>query len=120
MQCFLYLTSGTVSACGQGEASVAFVQEFALGSRIKVTNLEQAVPTWLHTVTACVTPCRGLPREQVPELRFDEDDEEILFDTGTIPIGGGTATIDTAGFSAGLYEYFCTLHPWMRGAFTLA
>jgi len=49
-----------------------------------------------------------------------ESDVAGLFAVGPIGIGAQTTvTFSTAALAPGSYGYHCSLHPWMRGTFTV-
>lgn len=104
-----FLPSGTFTSLRATPAQVLWTQQVARGEVILVKNMEPTFPSYQHTVTACVSPCRSLPPDQTPAA-------SDAFDTGVIAYAGGEARIDTAPLGPGLYEYFCRPHPWMRGA----
>lgn len=115
-----YVPSGTFTTFRATGAQVLWVQQVQRGDVITVTNLEPTFPTYQHTVTACEAGCRALPIRDTPNVRTKDDGETPLFDTGVIAYAGDKDTIDTKDLAPGLFEYFCTLHPWMRGAFAVA
>lgn len=70
--------------------------EVTAGDVISVVNRDNAV----HTATSGTGP--------------SDPESASLFDTSIIDIGG-TAEIDTTGFAAGTYDYYCIVHPYMTG-----
>jgi plastocyanin len=70
--------------------------EVTAGDVINVVNRDN-VP---HTVTSGTGP--------------SDPESASLFDTSIID-GGASGEIDTAGFSAGEYDYYCIVHPYMIG-----
>jgi plastocyanin len=70
-----------------------------------------------HTVTSCKAPCNGLTGVAYP-LAGGQN----RFDSGQLAMGGvPTANRITWGtptyLKQGTYNYFCRVHPFMRGAF---
>jgi plastocyanin len=71
-----------------------------------------------HTVTSCKSPCNGLTGVAFPLA----DDGPMTFDSGQLALGGQpTANRETwatpTTLRQGTYNYFCRVHPFMRGAF---
>lgn len=71
------------------------IAQVPLGNIIEWTNDDNT----LHTVTSIV-------------------DADYTFDSGMIN-PGESYQIDTSVLSAGTYEYFCLVHPWMTASFVL-
>lgn len=71
------------------------VAQVPLGNIIEWTNNDNT----MHTVTSIV-------------------DADYTFDSGMIN-PGESYQIDTSVLSAGTYEYFCLVHPWMTASFVL-
>jgi plastocyanin len=73
-----------------------------------------------HTVTSCPWPCNGpyVANYPQPDGRFDSGAMGNLdvLDGGGVPPRHPTWDTPTT-LPAGLYSYYCRLHPWMRGAF---
>ena len=71
-----------------------------------------------HTVTSCKAPCNGLTGVAFPLA----DDGPTAFDSGQLAMGG-EPTANRVTWSTpttlkqGTYNYFCRVHPFMRGAF---
>lgn len=70
--------------------------EVKAGDVIRVVN-QDTVP---HTATSGTGP--------------SDSESGSLFDTSIIDVGG-TAEIDTTGFDAGTYDFYCIVHPYMTG-----
>jgi plastocyanin len=73
-----------------------------------------------HTVTSCKAPCNGLTGVAFPLA----DDGPTAFDAGQLALPGtGVPTVGRDLWSTptslkqGTYNYFCRVHPFMRGAF---
>ena len=82
------------------------------------TEADQGNGIW-HTITACKEPCN-----QETGIAYPLADGSIDFDSGQL----GTSGPPTAGrddwktptdLPVGTYTYFCRVHPFMRGAFTV-
>lgn len=108
-----YLPSGTVTTFRETETIVLWTIEVRRGDVVLVRNLDPLIPSFQHTVTSCVSPCRTLAPDTIPT-------QSGAFDTGVIPHTGGGASFDTASLTPGTYEFFCKPHPWMRGAIAVA
>jgi plastocyanin len=88
------------------------------GHTLTFTNLDAniGVGIW-HSITACKAPC-----DQTTGVAFPLADGDIQFDSGQLGTAG-PPTADRltwttpATLPAGLYTYFCRIHPFMRGAF---
>ncbi len=71
-----------------------------------------------HTITSCKAPCNGLTGVAFPLA----DDGPFSFDSGQLALGG-VPTVDRETWATptslkqGTYNYFCRVHPFMRGAF---
>lgn len=102
---FQYLPSGSVNA-NPTDTTAPFLVDYPTvqGDSITFTNAD----THPHTVTACLAPCTALHPER--SAAFD----------GDIPQLGDQFTIDTSRLPAGKYHYFCEMHPWMRGSFSVS
>jgi plastocyanin len=72
-----------------------------------------------HTITSCRAPCNATTGVAYPLA-----DGDIAFDSGELGIAGpptaGRVDWQTpADLAPGLYTYFCRIHPFMRGAFSV-
>ena len=70
-----------------------------------------------HTVTSCRAPCNGLTGVAYPLAGGP-----VTFDSGQLALGGAPTanrvSWDTpTNLGPGTYNYFCRVHPFMRGAF---
>ncbi len=91
----------------------------ATGQRLTFRNAD-AGRTIFHTITACRAPCN-----RSTGVAYPLADAPVQFDSGELGFGpaGFTAAAnrDTwatpASLGAGTYNYFCRVHPFMRGAF---
>lgn len=102
---FQYLPSGSVNA-NPTDTTAPFLVDYPTtqGDSITFTSAD----THPHTVTACVAPCTAFHPQRAAS--FD----------GDIPQIGDQFTINTGRLAPGKYHYFCEMHPWMRGSFTVA
>lgn len=102
---FQYLPSGSVNA-NPTAPTAPYLADYPVtqGDSITFTNAD----THPHTVTACIAPCTELHSK--PSGAFD----------GDIPQLGDQYTIDTSVLAPGRYQYFCEMHPWMKGSFVVA
>jgi plastocyanin len=95
------------------------------GQSITFTNLDSTAATSLqdaayHTITACKAPCN-----RSTGIAYPVADGPVQFDSRELGFGprGLTPASNTNTWStpknlrAGLYNYFCRIHPFMRGAF---
>ncbi|MHB1262485.1 MAG: cupredoxin domain-containing protein [Thermoplasmatota archaeon] len=125
---FLY-TPGDRALSGQAGLPVQVTK----GSDLMFINDDVALGGVRHTVTSCEWPCNGRYVANYPN-------PDGIFDSGkmgnTDPIDGGGVvtsggplfgaglsedtspvwTLDTSDLDAGLYAYYCRIHPWMRGS----
>ena len=92
------------------------------GDPISFYNFDAAAQIF-HTVTACAAPCNGPTGISYPLANGPIDFDSLELGYG---ITGLTAasnrwdfTIDTTPFPPGEYDYFCRIHPFMRGAFAV-
>lgn len=58
------------------------------------------------------------PHTVTSGVDFDDPAMGVAFDSGPIN-GGKTFALDTSKLDPGEYSYFCTLHPYMQGKFTV-
>jgi plastocyanin len=88
------------------------------GGSITFENLDAPLGNGIwHTITACKAPCN-----QGTGIAFPLADGSIDFDSGQLGVAGpptaGRLTWTTpADLPAGVYTYFCRIHPFMRGGF---
>ena len=70
-----------------------------------------------HTVTSCKAPCNGLTGVAYPLAgganRFDSGQLAL----GGVPTANRVSWSTPTTLAAGTYNYFCRVHPFMRGAF---
>jgi plastocyanin len=74
----------------------------------------------LHSITSCRAPCN-----RTTGIAYPLADGPVRFDSGNLGFGpaGATAAAQRATWRtpkrlrAGLYTYFCRVHPFMRGSF---
>jgi hypothetical protein len=79
--------------------------------------------TIYHTITSCRSPCN-----RTTGIAYPVADGPVEFDSGELGFGPASytpaANRDTwstpANLSPGTYNYFCRVHPFMRGAFRVA
>ncbi len=80
-----------------------------------------------HTITSCAAPCNGAtgiayPLASVPPGQPSFDSGELGINAGILGKGGaptaGRVTWSTPNtLPSGTYNYFCRIHPFMRGSF---
>lgn len=132
----------------KGTAGLAGVPRVRLGSPLTFVNVDAASNVF-HTVTACSYPCNGEPGIAYPiadfgfgpgapgasgPVAFDSSELGLSPDFGPAkgqirtdepppdPVAALTYTIVPAqlGLVSGeTYTYFCRIHPFMQGAFTV-
>ncbi len=74
----------------------------------------------MHSITSCKAPCN-----RATGIAYPPADGPVRFDSGNLGFGppGATAAAQRVTWntpkwlSAGLYTYFCRVHPFMRGSF---
>ena len=77
----------------------------------------------MHSITSCRAPCN-----RTTGIAYPLADGPVRFDSGNLGFGprGMTAAAQRATWKtprrlrAGLYTYFCRVHPFMRGAFRVS
>ncbi|MGZ8649099.1 MAG: cupredoxin domain-containing protein [Solirubrobacteraceae bacterium] len=82
-----------------------------------------AARTIFHTITSCRAPCN-----RTTGIAYPLADGPVEFDSGELGFGPAgftpAANRDTwstpANLTPGTYNYFCRVHPFMRGAFRVA
>ncbi len=92
------------------------------GSRLKFVNRD-ASSNIFHTITSCRAPCNGRTG-----IAYPLADGKVRFDSGNLGYGpeGRTPAAQRItwktpkGLGPGTYNYFCRVHPFMRGAFRVA
>ncbi|HEY1273294.1 MAG TPA: hypothetical protein VGF25_00190 [Thermoleophilaceae bacterium] len=69
-----------------------------------------------HTITSCRAPCTGSTGIAYPlaDGKFDFDSGQL---GDTLPAVGRLSYRTPRSLPAGTYNYFCRIHPFMRGAF---
>lgn len=97
--------------------------EVRRGSPLTFVNLD-APEQVFHTVTACAAPCNGGTGISYPLANGPVDFDSLELGFGvpglTAASNRATYTLQTATMSPGLYTFFCRVHPFMRGAFSVA
>jgi plastocyanin len=84
-----------------------------------LTFLNEDAPQRIyHTVTSCKSPCTGLtgiayPLANDPRTVFDSAELGL----GPAPTANRTTWQTPPTLNQGTYNYFCRIHPFMRGAF---
>ncbi|MHB8572833.1 MAG: cupredoxin domain-containing protein [Candidatus Dormibacteria bacterium] len=124
-----------------GLAATAGVPQVALNSQLTFTNVDAGIDVY-HTVTFCAYPCAGSTGLAYPladgassaGAQVDADSGELGYEADPGPGAGGysklgparqtaTWTLDVsqaAGFQPGsAYTFFCRVHPFMRGVFSV-
>jgi len=131
-----------------GQASTLGVPRVKRDEPLTFWNADAAQNVY-HTVTACAYPCNGSTGIDYPVADFgygraDIGTGELVFDSSELGVStffgpargqlppenfGPTWTVDAVSFQMvpadyGLeagqtYTYFCRVHPFMRGAFTV-
>jgi hypothetical protein len=92
------------------------------GQALQFVNLDGAAVV-RHSVTSCRWPCNGpyVANYPVADGTFDSGlmGNVDLSDRGSVPPDEGDDVLwaSPAGLAAGMYSYYCRIHPWMRGAF---
>ena len=89
------------------------------GQSLTFANKEPLKTVW-HTITACKAPCN-----KSTGIAYPLADAKIEFDSGQLGYGprGFTAAANRDTWETpknlprGTYNYFCRVHPFMRGAF---
>ena len=89
------------------------------GQSLTFRNLDNS-RTIYHTITACRAPCNGRTGVAYPLA-----DGPVRFDSGELGTGSKFATAAAQrvtwktpkNLRPGTYNYFCRIHPFMRGAF---
>jgi plastocyanin len=109
---FIY-TQGDLSLTGRAGRPPVVSPGQALGFRS-----EDGDERIYHTVTSCKAPCNGLTGVAFPLA----NDGPASFDSGQLALGGeptaNRVTWSTpTSLQQGTYNYFCRVHPFMRGAF---
>ncbi len=89
------------------------------GESLRFVNEDVAIGV-RHTVTSCELPCDGryVANYPLPDGHFDSDKMGNLdyIDGGVVgPSASPVWDLDTTEMEAGLYSYYCRIHPWMRG-----
>jgi plastocyanin len=67
-----------------------------------------------HTVTSITASGAAPTRTLTAGDKFDSSPSRDLY---VMP--GSSFQLDTTSLAPGRYEYFCTIHPWMLGTFTV-
>lgn len=91
------------------------------GQSLSFVNQDNSLPSsvW-HSITACKAPCN-----KGTGIAYPLADAAIPFDSGQLGTSRGPPTANRlnwqtpADLPAGTYTYFCRIHPFMRGAFTV-
>jgi plastocyanin len=91
----------------------------AAGQPLQFRNAD-AARTIYHTITACRAPCN-----RTTGIAYPLADGPVDFDSGELGFGPAgftpAANRDTwstpSNLGPGTYNYFCRIHPFMRGAF---
>jgi hypothetical protein len=109
-------------------SALNFLPQVKLGSTVKLVNEDIALGGVRHTFTSCPWPCNGRYVANYPL-------PDGLFDSGKLGnldyVDGGVTGDDTLPvydlvinpsiFEVGKrYSFFCSIHPWMRGAFQVS
>ena len=96
------------------------IPEVAAGQTITFVNNDAPKGNGIwHSITACKAPCN-----KESGVAYPLADSDVHFDSGQLGTGGpptaGRVTWQTpADLPAGVYTYFCRIHPFMRGAFAI-
>ncbi|MEA2388345.1 MAG: hypothetical protein QOG41_1118, partial [Thermoleophilaceae bacterium] len=97
------------------EAAGGKIPSITRGEQLTFVNADQFADI-RHTVTTCPWPCNGEYVANYPLADGRWDSGTLGYDV----VDGGTANpraTTPKNLPAGLYTYFCRIHPWMRGAF---
>ena len=89
-------------------SSIPGCEETSDGCYILTTTVlskADAQVTWYNTDNAAHTVTSGTP----------DDGPDGLFDSSVIMAGSEYTKDFESGFSDGLYDYYCVVHPWMTG-----
>jgi plastocyanin len=89
------------------------------GRSLTFRNLDSS-RTIYHTITACKAPCN-----KATGIAYPVADGKVQFDSGELGFGPSFATPAAnrqtwktpKNLRAGTYNYFCRIHPFMRGSF---
>jgi plastocyanin len=89
------------------------------GRSLTFRNLDSS-RTIYHTITACKAPCN-----RATGIAYPLADAKVQFDSGELGFGPSFATAAAnrqtwktpKNLKAGTYNYFCRIHPFMRGSF---
>ena len=111
----------TYGAADLGVIGQTGIPQVKKNSPLKFVNLDTADYMW-HTVTSCKVPCTGPTKVDYPIADGGNGswDDVMDFDSSELGIGlypaqrvDWTLTPDKTG----VYNFFCRIHPSMRGAF---
>lgn len=83
------------------------------GETIRFSN--PASNTRPHTVTSITWGGTNFERTLESGARFNSSP-----DAASLLMPGSEFTLDTSDMDAGQYSFYCTLHPWMLGSFTVS
>jgi len=130
------LSAFSFGAADQGQAATSGIPTVTLGSNLTFVNHDAPAEIW-HSITTCSYPCTGVTGIAFPLANgAGSRGDRVQFDSGQLGYGakigsdyvGPAKNTDTwtlpvtaaNGFSAGeTYSFFCRVHPFMRGAFTV-
>ncbi len=90
------------------------------GQSLTFDNKDDAeAPGAWHSITACKAPCN-----KKTGVAYPLADGDVNFDSGQlgnrgVPTAGRETWQTPADLTPGTYTYFCRIHPFMRGAFTV-
>jgi hypothetical protein len=107
---FLYLPGDLTMSGDMGAPAVIHK-----GQSLQFLNADEALGI-RHTVTTCAAPCNGTYVANYPFADGRWDSHHIGYDA----IDGGhpyPIAATPANLPVGKYNYFCRVHPWMRGEF---
>jgi plastocyanin len=108
---------------GDTNMSAPAIPTVAKGTPFTFANLEPGGQIF-HTFTACAAPCTG-----ATGISYPLADGPVDFDSAELGLGPPELTaasnrlvyaLPTAAMDPGTYTYFCRVHPFMRGAFTVS
>jgi plastocyanin len=86
------------------------------GQALKFIN-QDAPERIYHTVTSCKAPCNGLTGVAYPLAGGPATFDSAELGLGGVPTANRIEWDTPTNLARGTYNYFCRIHPFMRGAF---
>jgi len=109
-----------VYGAGDTSEEAEWIPSVTQGESLEFNNVDAPVAAGIwHTITACKAPCN-----QSTGIAYPLADADVEFDSGQLGNAGapttGQLTWQTpSDLEPGTYTYFCRVHPFMRGAFSV-